>query len=127
MVLNTLLRKISGTILTKSCFANLHFWLKLLMTRISLSRRKRHMASKWPFLMSLPLSSWLLIQFVCGRVLEQHLIARKKKKSCNLLVRFLSERGGTDHNVSIRERQSLMLASSAICYQNYKKMFQNLV
>lgn len=37
------------------------------------------MASKWLFLMSLPLSSWLLIQFVCGTVLEQHLIARKKK------------------------------------------------
>lgn len=37
------------------------------------------MASKWPFLMSLPLSSWLLIQFVCGTVLEQHLTARKKK------------------------------------------------
>lgn len=45
---------------------------------------------------------------------------QEKKKSCNLLVSFLSGRGGTDHNVSITERQSLMLASSTICYQNYK-------
>lgn len=39
------------------------------------------MASKWPFLMSLPLGSWLLIQFVCGTVSEQHLTARKKKQN----------------------------------------------
>lgn len=34
--------------------------------------------------------------------------------------------GGMDDNRSIGERQSLSLASSTICYQIYKKMFQNL-
>lgn len=50
----------------------------------------------------------------------------QKKKSCNLLVGFLSGMGGMDDNRNVSERQSLPLASSTICYQIYKKMFQNL-
>lgn len=76
------------------------------MTRISLSRRKRHMASKWPFLMSLPLSSWLLIQFVCGTVLEQHLIARKIKRILQPFGEFSFRGGGTDQNVLETDKAS---------------------
>lgn len=35
--------------------------------------------------------------------------------------------GGEHYSVSIRERQNVTVASATICYQNCKKIFQNLV
>lgn len=80
------------------------------------------MASKWPFLMSLPLGSWLLIQFVCGTVSEQHLTARKKKtKSCNLLVDFLWRSGGTDHNEVLQKNKASCYLSPHFLTQTRRK------
>lgn len=83
------------------------------------------MASKWPFLMSLPLSSWLLIQFVCGTVFKQHLLARLKKKKKKILELFgefpFRKGGGKHHNVVEKDKTSLYLL------QSRKKVFQNMV